>query len=163
MRKQISRLLVLTVASAIPAVPAALAQEEPVVTDDSRRCINLRTIRSTTVIDDRNILFYAGGDRVYHNILPSACRGLAREDRFSYEVRTGSLCNSDTISVLYDDAFGINDGPRCRLGLFHEITREDAEALVEHANEPPRSEPLPMPDPEEVGTGEDEERDPGNS
>lgn len=161
MSKQISRLLVLTLVSALPVLPAALAEEEPTVGENSRRCINLRSIRGTDVIDDRNILFYAGGDKVYHNILPRACGGLKREDRFSYEVRTGSLCNTDRISVLYDDAFGMRDGPSCRLGLFHEITREDAKALIEKGNEPPRAEPLPMPEPEEVGAEDAEKDDPG--
>lgn len=161
MNMQISRLLVLTLVSAIPVFPAALAEEEPVISDDSRRCINLRAIRHTEVVDDKNILFYLSRDRVYHNILPRACGGLKRENRFSYEVRSGNLCNTDRISVLYDDAFGMRDGPSCRLGLFHEMTREDAEALKERINEPPRAEPVTLPEPQEVGVENEEPEDPG--
>lgn len=139
-----------------------LAQDEepdevPVYDEGSRECIDLRQIRRTRIVDDRNILFYMRGDTVYHNILPRQCGGLSREDRFSYETSIGRLCRLDMIRVLYDDPFGLREGNRCGLGLFHKMSREDADAFREESKKGPMANPLPMPDPEEVGESGDQD------
>ena len=46
-------------------------------------------------------------------------------------------------------------GANCRLGLFHEISRDDAAAIIEGPQKPPPN-PLPMPEPEEIGESGDE-------
>ena len=141
--------------------PIAAQDEEPVLTEESTNCIDLRRVRRTEVIDDKNILFHMTGNVVYHNILPRQCNGLAREDRFSYKVSTNRLCRLDSIAVLYSGgASGLSEGNRCGLGLFHEITKEDAEAYKEGLKSRPEAEPLPMPEPGEVDGENDEAADP---
>jgi hypothetical protein len=137
------------------------AQEDtPSIDENTERCIDLRRVRRTEVVDDRNILFYMNGDTVYHNILPRRCNGLAREDRFSYKTSIGRLCDLDTIAVLYNDMNGLREGNRCGLGLFHKITKEDAEAYKEAEKQGPAANPLPMPEPEEVDDETDNPEDP---
>lgn len=162
MYKQIRKLLIMSAAMGV-AIPAAAQDEDPVsddVDDGARSCISLRTIRRTEIIDDRNILFHMRGSTVYHNILPRQCGGLARENRFSYKTTIGRLCSLDLITVLYSDPFGLREGNSCQLGMFHEITREDAKALKEGLNTEPPANPLPMPAPQEIGVGEDEPEEP---
>lgn len=151
----------LAVLAAGLALPVAAQEEEPSYDDNARECINLRQLRRTEVIDDRNILFYMSGSVVYHNILPRQCGGLAREDRFSYQTSVGRLCRIDWINVLYDDPYGLREGSRCGLGLFHKITREDAKALKdEQERRGPEANPLPMPEPEEIGAPDEEPGEP---
>ena len=141
--------------------PVAAQEEEPVVDGDTRRCLSTRRIRRTRIIDDRNILFYMPGKVVYHNILRQPCNGLEREGRFSYKTSAGSLCSSDVIFVLYDGALGgLREGNACGLGVFHEITREDATALLEAEDAKVEPAPLPMPEPEEIGADDEEPKVP---
>ncbi len=141
------------------AVTPSLADEDVAVDEvddiNTKQCIRVRSLRSTKVIDDLNIIFFMVGSKTYHNILPRQCHGLAREERFSYETRSGNLCNLDTIRILYQGGSGLQQGNACRLGLFHPISREDADALTEKSHEPPQAEPIPLPEPEEIG-GNDE-------
>jgi len=151
MYKQIRILLILVLAAGTTAT--VTAQEEEIIVDNkSVQCVSLRHVKRTEVIDDRNILFHMRGARVYHNILPRRCSGLKREDRFSYSSSVGRLCSTDSIRVLYHSGRGLQEGNSCRLGLFHEITREDAKVFREEAARPPMANPLPMPEPEEVGS-----------
>ena len=140
------------------AVSPSLADEVAVEVDDTKasKCIRVRSLRSTKVVDDLNIIFYMVGSKIYHNILPRQCHGLARENRFSYESRSGSLCDIDMIRILYPAGVGLQQGNSCRLGLFHPISKEDAEALLEQVNEPPQAEPIPLPEPEEIGSDNEE-------
>jgi len=140
------------------AVTPSLADEVEVDIDDinAKKCIRVRSLRSTKVVDDLNIIFYMVGSKTYHNILPRQCHGLAREDRFSYQSRSGNLCDLDTIRILYQGGFGLQEGSACRLGKFHPIKKEDAKALLEYQNYPLVAKPIPLPEPEEVG-GADEE------
>ncbi|MGI9204270.1 MAG: hypothetical protein ACR2Q3_09680 [Woeseiaceae bacterium] len=147
--------LSLVASMAMPALSALAQDEEPERDDSTTSCISVRGIRSTDIIDDRNILFYMRGDVVYHNILSRRCPGLAREDRFSYRSTSSRLCDIDSINVLYRDARGMRPGAACGLGKFFKITREDAKALKEGPTEDPAPKPLPMPEPEEVGSEEE--------
>ena len=129
------------------------------VGDAMRSCVTLRALRRTEIIDDRNILFRMRGRTIYHNILPRQCGGLAREDRFSYDSSMGRLCRGDMIRVLHSDSFGtygMREGVACRLGAFHKISQEDAQALREAPVRQPSNIPLPMPSPQEVGADPDE-------
>jgi hypothetical protein len=158
MYKQILKFLwvIALISTPISAPPAVAQDNESDPGDGMRDCVRLRTVRRTEVIDDLNILFYMRGSTVYHNILPRRCKGLAREDRFSYKSSIGQLCRRDMIRVLYNDPFGLSEGNACQLGAFHKITKEDALALKEGTNQPPRSNPLPMPTPQEVSADDDE-------
>lgn len=161
MYKLMNRLIAAAVLISAWLVSPSFAQdEEPVMDADSVDCVNLRMVRRTEVVDDRNILFHMRGGDIYHNILPRRCNGLAREDRFSYESRIGKLCRMDTISVLYSDGLGMRAGQHCGLGSFHKIDKEAAEAFRESLDKKPEAEPLPMPEPGEVDEKADEEEDP---
>ncbi|MGY8796339.1 MAG: hypothetical protein ACKVJN_14670, partial [Woeseiales bacterium] len=150
-------LCVIAIVSTPISAPPSMAQEDESDPGEGMRdCIRLRTVRRTEVLNDLNILFHMVGSTVYHNILPRRCSGLAREDRFSYKSSIGQLCRQDMIRVLYNDPFGLSEGNSCRLGAFHKITKEDALALKEGTHQRPRSNPLPMPTPEEVGADDDE-------
>lgn len=123
---------------------------EEVADDSAVRCINVSKIRRTKVVDDRTILFYALGKKAYLNILPRPCRGLARENRFSYATFSRRLCDLDSIQVMYHGG-GMQPGRSCALGSFIRITREEANALANtEAKEAPPA-PVPLPEPEEIG------------
>lgn len=157
MHKQIMHFVV--AAFVLCAISPTYAQDDGDSNDDvddgSVSCITLRNVRRTDAIDDRNVLYYMRGGPVYHNILPHACNGLARENRFSYTTNMGRLCSHDLISVIFTGPFGLQEGTSCQLGDFHKITKEDAKALKDAPTPAPTSNPLPMPDPQEVGAGEE--------
>lgn len=162
MYKQIRQIVI--TATALGVMMPASAQDTDEVVDDigdrTSNCITLRNVRRTEVIDDRNVLYHMRGRTIYHNILPRQCGGLAREKRFSYSTTMGRLCNLDSITVLYNDPFGLGSGNSCQLGKFHKITREDAKALKEPGNNEPAANPLPMPPPQEVGVDDGEPKEP---
>ena len=147
-------------ATAIAFAVPAIGQDEPVdnqpvedVVDldaEGERCVNTRRISRTKVVDDRTIIFYMRGTETYVNILPRACNGLRRENRFSYQAQSSRLCDIDGIVVLYQMGTTLRAGANCKLGLFHPITREDAKAIIEGPQAPPAN-PLPLPEPEEIG------------
>ena len=153
MIKRLHLLALSIAATGLLAVTPSLADEVVDEIDDikAKSCIRVRSLRSTKVVDDLNIIFYMVGSTTYHNILPRQCHGLARQDRFSYESRSGNLCDLDTIRILYQAGTGMQEGNACRLGKFHPITKEDADALKEKLRELPQAEPIPLPEPEEIG------------
>jgi hypothetical protein len=134
-----------------------LAQEEEVEAEDAKRCINIRRIRSTAIVDDSNIIFYETGNKAYHNILPRQCIGLKREGRFTYKTSASQLCDLDNISVLMSGARGLQPGRSCGLGLFHPISAEQADALrnPEPQDVPPQE--IETAEPEEIGADEEKE------
>ena len=138
---------------------AVSSMADEVKYENARSCILTRTLKSTAVVDDRNVLFIKKGNTIYHNILPRQCKGLSRYKQFSYRTTAGSLCNFDTIRVLDGHGF---ESRSCRLGYFYEISTEDLRTLVEMSRRPPEPEPQP-PDkeeeiikPEEIITESDE-------
>lgn len=94
----------------------AKALEDYKKTGDVERCVRVRDIRSTDVIDDQHILFKLGGGKVMLNELPYRCPRLASENRFSYKVTVGRLCSVDTVTVLFTTPGSV--GPTCGLGKF---------------------------------------------
>jgi hypothetical protein len=90
-------------------------------------CVVLRRIGTTSVIDDRTVLFYMRGGEIYENRLDRACPRLGRAGRFSYSVATGRLCSNDMITVF--DPFDPAPGVTCGLGDFRPILAEEAERL----------------------------------
>jgi hypothetical protein len=140
---------------------AAIAQEEAqeeMEFGNAEKCINIRLIKSTTVIDDNNILFYVNQQKAYLNTLPRKCNGLAREDRFSYKARSSRLCSSDYIEVLMSGASGMRPGISCRLGEFQPMTKAEADALKNPQEIRTEDAEIPLPNPEEMG--EDDSSDP---
>jgi hypothetical protein len=160
----------LAILTSLPAM--SIADEEPdenlennrseLDVEESARCVNSRTIKRTSVIDDRNIVFYMRGSKVYINVLPRECRGLSHQRRFSYTTVTRSLCSSDSIRVLRETGYGIEEGRSCRLGLFHPTTEEQISAYKQRSLEVPEAKPPTLPEPQEVtseGTSEKKEEE----
>lgn len=144
----------------LAAAPSPADEEDDEVDDEvAQRCISTRALRRTEVVDDRNVIFYLSGSTVYRNVLPRLCRGLSRDGRFSYSTSAGRLCNSDSIRILNDSGFGLQEGRSCRLGLFHPITKDDVAAIIEKSRELPKAKPPTLPEPEEVGVEPDESQE----
>ncbi len=139
---------------ATPVLAVAEQGDEP-ADDAYERCINTRLIRSTSVANDRNIVFKMRGSKIYLNTLPGPCPGLARERRFSYESHTSSLCKSDRINVMSDSGLGLQIGRSCRLGQFQLVTEQDLVDMFEKSDEPRKTRDVEAPDVEDVIEGEE--------
>ena len=148
----------LWVTSSLLLIPFSLAAEEGggKEPDAYERCVQSRMIRSTTVINDRNIVFYMRGSKIYLNTLPAACRGLAREGRFSYVSHTSRLCKSDRINVINDSGFGIQQGRSCKLGQYMLVTKQDLAIMFDQRDEPVEARDPEESDVEDVVEGEAE-------
>lgn len=105
-----------------PATPAATEQAE--------RCITIRAIRQTKVVDDRTIIFYTTNNRNYKNRLPHSCSGLAMADSFSYSTSQSQLCSVDIITVLNRMGSDLAPGPSCGLGMFEPIDQRQLDELT---------------------------------
>ena len=139
----------------LPAAESSMADE---IKDDTvRKCITTRRIKSTEVLDDRNILFHTIGKDVYHNILPKQCKGLAKTGLFSYGAMAGSICDRDAIRILEDNS-GM-PGRGCLLGYFYKITKEDLPSIFENRNRPIQTGPLAPAEVEDVTEEADEPQD----
>ena len=87
------------------------------------RCVRLRSIQSTKVIDNKTIDFKMNGRKTYRNTLDGKCPGLKSEERFSYRTSVGELCNVDIIRVLHNYGSGLQTGAACGLGKFQQIEK----------------------------------------
>ena len=115
----------LACASGFALAGSALADDEQ--DDKGRNCVQTRTLKSTAVVDDYNVLFVRKGNSVLHNLLPRECRGLSVTKQFSYKTTGGSLCSQDTIRVINTQG---RESTACPLGKFYEIDTEQLRALV---------------------------------
>lgn len=108
----------------------AICQDDEVVDPTPVACISLGRVRTTTIVDDDNILFYRRGGQIYLNMLDRTCSGLLRSGAFTYNVQSGArfvrLCASDTITVLEPTGRGFN----CGLGQFHPISALQAHVML---------------------------------
>ncbi len=129
---------VVTVGAFLAAAPGALHAQrgesppDPVQHDfDSspENCVLTDRIRRTEVPDNTSILFHMRGGEVYLNLLPYACPGLAREQRFAYQVNNRRLCHVDTVTVLDGAGIGLRGGATCRLGRFYPLSADQVEEL----------------------------------
>jgi hypothetical protein len=99
------------------------------------RCIQTTRIDRTEVIGDQLIVFHMRGrDNIFINRLDRACPGLDRGRPFSYRSTNSRLCNSDSITVLENSAFGLTRGFTCGLGVF-EPSNAEAIALLKGEQE----------------------------
>ncbi|WP_242122925.1 hypothetical protein [Sphingobium sp. Sx8-8] len=85
-------------------------------------CVQIVSIRTTNVRDDRTIDFIMNGNKVYRNFLPNSCPSLGFEKRFMYQTSLSQLCSVDIITVLYQ-AGGLQRGPSCGLGKFQPMQK----------------------------------------
>jgi hypothetical protein len=90
---------------------------------EPKSCVTISQIRSTKVIDSRNIDFRMAGGKTYRNILPQSCPGLKFEDRFSYRTSLNQLCNVDIVHVLHDQGGQLHEGAGCGLGKFQMVEK----------------------------------------
>lgn len=102
------------------AAKAPAPAPQPVAVGPAMACLPLRSIRSTTVIDDRTIDFHVGGRRVYRNTLPFSCPQLGFQKAFSYATSQSQLCSLDIITVFVQGSPGLQ-GASCGLGRFTPI------------------------------------------
>ena len=91
------------------------------IVGEAKSCVPIRSIRSTTVVDDSTIDFKMAGGKILRNSLPYSCSGLKFQDSFSYRTSLSQLCNVDIIRVLQNYGGGLQEGAACGLGKFQEV------------------------------------------
>jgi hypothetical protein len=118
---------------ALPVVLFAaplLAEDEDTFDRTPTDCLPVSLIRRTEVVDDQTIIFHMRGRKAYRNYLPRKCPGLARENRFGYDVRGSRLCSIDTVTVLEQYAGRLERGFTCQLGEFHPLSPDEIDDLA---------------------------------
>lgn len=135
----------------LTAVGSAAAQDADAEEHSDRTpvdCVSMRQIENTHVVDDRTILFYRRGGRIYMNLLESDCPTLRDNALFRYRVRsavrTARLCDSDSITVV--DRLTSSLTYNCRLGEFHPIDEARANELLRVGRAPIATEAVELPD-----------------
>lgn len=108
-----------------------LRADDTAAAEKAERCIPIRSIKQTKVLDDQSVLFYTNGNKNYLNRLPHSCGGLQMADSFMYRTSQSQLCSVDIITVLNRMGSNFMPGPSCGLGLFEEIDKAQLEALTE--------------------------------
>ena len=117
--------LAIAVAALPIAAPSARAQDERSLDRTPVACINVSRLQRMQIVDDRTILFYLPGNRVYRNSLHQRCPQLDPTDSIGYAItssRLARLCEIDVIDT--------EDGATCQLGPFEPITRDEANAIA---------------------------------
>ncbi len=124
-------LIILLTGTLVMSDPAIADEGDTTATEDTAElCVNIRRIKRTDVVDERNILFYMNGGKIYVNTLPRNCNGLRFNDGIMYETSLFELCNVDVITVLRRmGGIGFSPFGSCGLGKFRPITREEVIAL----------------------------------
>ena len=136
-----------------------LDEEDFAIDREGERCVNVRNIRDTDILDERTILFRMRGGDYFVNYLRHDCPGLAREERFSYRISGGRLCQVDMIRVIEQFGGFIQEGMSCGLGVFYPITEEEAEFLALEPEERRGRPAIGVTNPN-ADQGEDEVEDP---
>jgi hypothetical protein len=131
-----SKLPVLTCIAALAAAGASSAQEEADRESRDRdrnatHCVRVQSIDQIDIVDSDTMVFRLRGDDVYRNELPYNCPGLQSGDTLMYRTTVGQLCDVDVITVLEDWGFGFAPGASCGLGMFHPITEQVADELLQ--------------------------------
>ena len=107
-----------------PAFAKTKDKPDPYVpSGDPVDCINIRSIRSSSVRDDRTIDFVVNSRKIYRNTLPNSCPSLGFEKRFSYRTSISQLCSVDIITVLFNAGPGLQPGASCGLGKFQPMEK----------------------------------------
>ena len=84
----------------------------------AERCIPIKSIKRTKIVDDQTIAFYLNNGKIYNNRLPHRCPGLASANSFKYETAQSELCSVDLITALHQTAGQLTPGAGCGLGQF---------------------------------------------
>ena len=137
-RASLARFAVGAIPLLIGSAAAVAQQEEGAFDRTPQKCLRVISIDQTEAIDDQNILFYMRGNKVYRNHLPRRCPRLKEENRFSYRVTSGQLCDVDTITVLEQFGIGgLQPGFTCGLGDFVPLSPEEIEDLERGEDDQP--------------------------
>lgn len=127
----------LTIVLGALATGASLAQDEENETESRERdmeamhCIRIQGIDDIDIVDSDTMVFRMRGGEVYRNELPRECPGLRQDDTLMYRSSVGQLCSVDIVTVLEDWGFGFSPGASCGLGMFHPISEQIADELVQ--------------------------------
>ena len=130
-------------------------------TSAATACLNRADIRSTKILDDRNVLFTTRSQNTYSNQLAHQCPGMRRNSAMSFTYgNNGKLCSGSTFTVLLRTGASTNTvpytnpltnehfslqgpafvtGPTCQLGMFGPISGDEVKALVAATEELHRS------------------------
>ena len=94
------------------------------------RCIQVRSIRDSEVLDDRHVVFQLSGQQYYLVQFKHTCHRLRRGSSIAYESRGSQLCRLDNIHAIDDLRYG-GTGPPCSIPGFYEVTKEQVALLKE--------------------------------
>ncbi len=153
MSKQTYMLMLLAFLLNLPAADSSLADEAEVY--DALRCISVRSVKRTEVVNDLSILFFTKGKTVYLNILPKQCKGLSRDRRISYSSSVGRLCISDNIRILSDMGGASRKAEPADSDIFT-TTKEGIQAAIDALYDPTEPAPVPPAEVEEISVETDE-------
>ncbi len=111
----------LIIGAALAALTLGAAQTASAAGDAPAKqraiCLNSMQIDHTEIRDNKTILFYMHGGKVWKNTLTSPCPGL-RFDGFAYSpVPNGDIC--ENVQIIK----ALNSGSVCSLGAFEPYTR----------------------------------------
>jgi len=94
------------------------------------RCIPVRSIRSSRVLDERHIVFELPSKKYYLVQFQHKCPQLRRDSSIAYEPRGSQLCRLDQIRAI--DSFRSGPlGPPCSIPGFYEVTVDQVALLRE--------------------------------
>lgn len=94
------------------------------------RCISVRSIRRTEVLDDRHIVFELPSKRFYLVQFKYRCQRLRPGSAFIYEPRGSQLCHMDYVRAVDNLSRG-DIGPPCSIPGFYAVTAEQVSLLRE--------------------------------
>ena len=154
----IRRSLLLTAVFTGAQAGVAFADDEASV---ATACLRRSDIRSTKILDDRNVLFITRDRTTYNNQLVRQCPGMRRNSAMSFTyANNGKLCTGSTFTVLYRSGQSTNTtpytnpvtnehialqgpafvtGPTCQLGMFGPVSQDEVKVLLAATEEPKRS------------------------
>ena len=94
------------------------------------RCIPVRSIRSSQVLDERHIVFELPSRTYYLVQFQHKCPQLRRKSTIAYEPRGSQLCRLDYIHAIDNFRPGPM-GPPCSIPGFYEVTADQVALLRE--------------------------------
>lgn len=102
--------LLVTAIMGIAQAGTALA-DEGAGTKAATACLNRANIRSTKVLDDRNVLFITRDRITYHNQLARQCLGMNRTTPLSFNANDRRVCAGSTFTVMLRTGASSNPCP----------------------------------------------------
>jgi len=151
----------LLITAVLGAGQAGVASADDSAASVATACLRRADIRSTKILDDRNVLFITRERTTYNNQLVRQCPGMRRNSAMSFTyANNGKLCAGSTFTVLYRTGMSTNTtpytnpvtnehialqgpafvvGPTCGLGMFGPVSEDEVKVLMAATAEPKRS------------------------